>query len=80
MSVFKKTFTKSKSKEIVYRNYEKFNEKNFNQDLYNRISSEQLRDYASFEKIYFFINFRRTCTSKGKVTTGKPCTVCYKGT
>ena len=55
MSVFKKTFTKSKPNEIVYRNYEKFNENNFNQDLHNRISSEQLKDFASFEKIFLSI-------------------------
>ena len=55
MSVFKKTFTKSKPNEIVYRNYEKFNENNFNQDLHNQISSEQLKDFASFEKIFLSI-------------------------
>ena len=39
----------------MYRNYEKFNENNFNQDLHNRISSEQLKDFASFEKIFLSI-------------------------
>ena len=41
LSVFKITFTKSKPKEIVYRNYRKFNENNFNPDFQNQLSSEQ---------------------------------------
>ena len=41
LSVFKMTFTKSKPKEIVYRNYRKFNENNFNPDFQNQLSSEQ---------------------------------------
>ena len=36
LSVFKTTFTKSRPNEIVFRNYRKFNEKNFNQDVYIR--------------------------------------------
>ena len=51
LSVFKTTFTKSKPKEIVCRNYKKFNENNFNQDLHDQYSSGQPKDYASFEKI-----------------------------
>ena len=43
LSVFKITFTKSKPKEIVYRNYRKFNENNFNPDFQNQLSSELLR-------------------------------------
>ena len=45
-------FTKSKPKEIVCTNYRKFNENNFNQDLHNQLSSEQPKDYASFEKLF----------------------------
>ena len=66
LSVFKTTFTKPKPKEVVFKNYRKFNENNFNQDLHNQLSSEQPKDYASFEKI-FFINLRKTCTSKKKL-------------
>ena len=55
MSVFKTTFTKSKPKEIVYRNYRKFNENNINRDLHNQLSSEKSKDYASFEKIFLSI-------------------------
>ena len=39
LSAFKSTFTKSKPKEIVYRNYRKFNQSSFNQDLHNQLSS-----------------------------------------
>ena len=48
-------FTKSKPKEVIYRNYRKFNENNFNQDLHNQLSSEQPKDCASFEKIFLSI-------------------------
>ena len=53
--LFKTTFTKSKPKEIIHKNYRKFNENNSNQDLENQLSSEQLKDYASFEKIVLSI-------------------------
>ena len=55
LSVFETTFTKSKFKEIVYRNYRNFNENNFNQDLHNQLFSEQPKYYASFEKIFLSI-------------------------
>ena len=55
LSVFKTTFRKFKPKEIVYRNYRKFNENNFNEDLHNQHSSEQPKDYAYFEKIFLSI-------------------------
>ena len=60
LSVFKTTFAKSKPKEIVYRNYRKFNENNFNQNLHHHFSSEQPKEYVPFEKLSF-INLRRTC-------------------
>ena len=50
LSVSKTTFTKSKSKEIVYvyRNYKKFNEN-------NQLLSEQPKDYATFKKLVLSI-------------------------
>ena len=36
-------------------NYRKSNENNFNQDLHNQLSSEQPKDYVSFEKILLSI-------------------------
>ena len=53
LSIFKTTFAKSKPDEIVFRNYRKFNENNFNVDFCNQLSSEQPKDYTSFEKIFF---------------------------
>ena len=55
LSVFKTTFTKPKPKEVVFKNYRKFNENNFNQDLHNQLSSEQPKDYSSFEKLFLSI-------------------------
>ena len=57
LSVSKTTFTKYKSKEIVYvyRNYKKFNENNFNQDVHNQFLSEQPKDYATFKKLVLSI-------------------------
>ena len=55
MSVFKATFKKPKLKEIVYRNYRKFNESNVNQDLHNQTSSVQPKQYASFKKVFLSI-------------------------
>ena len=48
LSVFKKTFSKSKPKEIINRNFKKFNEKDFNQEL----RSELAKNYSSFENIF----------------------------
>ena len=52
LSVFKTTFSKSKPKEIIYRNFKKFNEKDFNQELCGRLSAELVDNYSSFECIY----------------------------
>ena len=78
LSVFKTTFTKSEPKEIIYRNYRKFNENNSTQDFHNQLSPEQLKDRASYEKIFLPI-LEEHKPFKEKVTTRKPCTVRYKG-
>ena len=39
LSVFKRAFSKSKPKEIIYRNFKKFNE-DFNQELRCKLSTE----------------------------------------
>ena len=72
LSVFKTTFTKSKPKEIVYRNYQKINENNFNQELHNQLSSEQLRDYASFEKMFLSILEEHAPLKKSYYTLNMP--------
>ena len=48
LSVFKTTFSKSKPKEITYRNFKKFNEENFNQEFRVRLSTELVDSYSSF--------------------------------
>ena len=55
LSVFKTKFTKSKPKEITYRNYRKVLKNHFNQDLHNQLSSGQLKDYAFLEKIFLLM-------------------------
>ena len=55
MPVFKIAFTKSKPREIVYRNYRKFNKNNFNQDLHNQSFSQGNQKTTSFEKTFLSI-------------------------
>ena len=49
LSVFRATFSKSKQKEIIYRNFKKFNEEVFNQELRGKLSTELVDNYSSFE-------------------------------
>ena len=46
LSVFKTPFSKSKPKEIIYRNFKKFNEEDFNQELRCRLSTELVDNYS----------------------------------
>ena len=49
LSVFKTTFSKSKPKEIIYRNFKKFNEEDLdldNQELRCRLSTELVDNYS----------------------------------
>ena len=50
--VFKTIFLKSKLKEILYRNFKKFNEEDFNQELYGRLSTELVDNYSLFEIVF----------------------------
>ena len=52
LSVFKITFSKSKPKEIIYKNFKKFNEEDFNQELRGRLSTELVDNYSSFENVF----------------------------
>ena len=49
LPVFKTTFSKLKPKEIIYRNFKKFNKEDFNQELRGRLSTELVDNYNSFE-------------------------------
>ena len=52
LPIFKKTFSKSKPKETIYRNFKKFNEEDFNQELRGRLSTELVDNYNSFENVF----------------------------
>ena len=43
LSIFKATFTKSREKEIIYRDFKKFNEQCFNNDLRTELSSKSIK-------------------------------------
>ena len=48
LSVFKLYFSKTKAKEISYRDFRDFKENNFNQDLQKRLSAQSVEQYAPF--------------------------------
>ena len=48
----KKTFSKLKPKEIIYRNYRKFNEEDFNQQLCGKLSTELINSSSSGENVF----------------------------
>ena len=52
VTVLKTTFHKSKPREIVYRDYSKFNEKTFNEILKDSLLGKNTLDYIVFEKIF----------------------------
>ena len=52
LSILKTTFTKSKAKEIICRDFKKFNEQCFNNDLRTELSSKSIKSYGSFENIF----------------------------
>ena len=52
LPVYKTTFSKSKPKKIIYRNFKKFNEEDFNQELRGRLSTELVDDDSSFENVF----------------------------
>ena len=52
LSIFKTTFTESKAKKIIYRDFKKFNEQCFNNDIRNELSSKLIKSYGLFENIF----------------------------
>ena len=50
--ILKTTFTKSKAKEIIYQDFQKFNEQCFNNDLRTELSSKSIKSYCSFENVF----------------------------
>ena len=49
LPIFKTTFTKSKAKKIIYRDFKNFNEQCFNNDLCTELP---IKSYGSFENIF----------------------------
>ena len=43
---------KSKPKEIIYRDFKKFSEESFNEELSLKLTNECVNDYSSFENIF----------------------------
>ena len=52
LSAFKRAFSKSIPKKVVYRNFEKFNEKDFKVKLCGKVSTELIDNYSSFENVF----------------------------
>ena len=52
LPVFKTTFSNSKPKEIIYRNFKKFNQEDFNEELRLKLSTEFVNNYSSFESVF----------------------------
>ena len=55
ISVFKTTFLKSKHKEIINRDFKKFSEESFNEELIVKLTNECVNNSFSFENIFFWI-------------------------
>ena len=51
-SVFKRTFSKSTPKKVVYKNFEKFIEKYFYVNLRGKVPTELIDNYSSFENVF----------------------------
>ena len=51
ISVFKTTFSKTRSKEIIYRDFKNFDQEIFSQEVHSSLSSERAHEYTytSFE-------------------------------
>ena len=77
LSIFKTTFTKSKAKAIIHRDFKKFNEQCFNNDLRTELTSKSIRSYGSFENIFLNTLNKHAAIKKKKNAKDKSCTICY---
>ena len=55
VTVIKTTFQKSKPREIIYRNYSKFNEERFRDNLKSSLMMKKTLDSEEFEKIFLSV-------------------------
>ena len=72
LSVFRTTFSKSKPKEIIYGNFKKFNEEDFNQGLRGKLSTELINNYSSFENVFIDILNRHAPIKKKVIKANHP--------
>ena len=73
VTVLKTTFPKAKSNIIAYRDFSKFSENDFQNDLKRILRSKQIKDYDSFEKIFLnSLNIHAPCKKKVIRANQKP--------
>ena len=52
LTVLKTTFQKAKPKEIIYRDYKKFERDKFRYDIKRQLVNIKISDYIEFERIF----------------------------
>ena len=52
VTVLKSTFTKTKPKEILYRDYRNFIENDFRDELRMKLERDEIKEYERFETIF----------------------------
>ena len=77
MPVFKTTFSKSKPKVAIYRNFKKFDEEHFNQELRGKLSTKLVNVYSSFKSVFIDV-FNRRAPIKKKVIRANHATYVTK--
>ena len=77
MPVFRTTFSKSKPKVAIYKNFKKFHEENFNQELRGKLSTKLVNDYSSFKSVFIDV-FNRHAPIKKKVIRANHATYVTK--
>ena len=73
VTVLKTTFSKAKPNIIAYKDFSKFSESSFQNDLKRMLRNEQIKDYDSFEKIFLHsLNIHAPCKKKVIRANQKP--------
>ena len=77
MTLFETTFSKSKPKVTIYRNFKKFDEENFNQELRGKLSTKLVNNYSLFKSVFIGV-FNRHAPIKKKVLRANHATYVTK--
>ena len=77
MTLFKTTFSKSKPKVTIFRNFKKFDVENFNQELRGKLSTKLVNNYSSFKSVFIGV-FNRHAPIKKKVIKANHATYVTK--